>query len=286
MARVPEGVDRNELTVVARRVLLDALQALRDHSDAIVLVGAQAVHLRTIGVVLASSPYTSDADLSLNPKLISDEPLINEAMRGAGFELTIPDGPGLWTRTEMINGQSHPVEVDLLVPKTLAPKLGRRSAHLPPHDKNATRHVDGLEATLFDHSPLQVPSLEPEKDPRELTIEVAGPASLLIAKAFKIRDRLNEHATSPHRLADKDAGDVIRLMMVTGGNLSPVFKRLSQEDQISDVVAEGCELLWKQFGFPSAAGVQMATRALAGDMEEERIRLLAPAFIEANVPEL
>lgn len=285
MARIPEGVDLNELTVVARRVLLDALQALQDHANAIVLVGAQAVHLRTTNVVLASSPYTSDADLSLNPKLILNEPLLNEAMQGAGFELTIPDGPGLWTRTELINGQSHPIEVDLLVPKTLAPKLGRRTAHLPPHDKMATRHVAGLEATIFDHSPMQVPSLKPERDPRELTVKVAGPAALLIAKAFKIRDRLNDSAAKPNRLADKDASDVMRLMMATGSGLRPTFERLAQEGQICDVVAEGCKLLWEQFGFPRAIGVQMAVSALAGDMDEGRIRLLAPAFVEASVPQ-
>ncbi|MEV4243506.1 hypothetical protein AB0J63_08870 [Streptosporangium canum] len=236
-------------------------------------------------VVLASSPYTSDADLSLNPKLVSNEPLLNEAMQGAGFELIIPDGPGLWTRTEMINGQSYPIEVDLLVPKTLAPKLGRRAAHLPPHDKRATRHVAGLEATIFDHTPMQVPSLNPEQDPRELTVKVAGPAALLVAKAFKIRDRINDSAAKPHRLADKDAGDVMRLMMATGGGLRPTFERLTHEGQIHDVMTEGCDLLWEQFGFPRAAGVQMAVNALAGDMDEGRIRLLAPAFVEANVPQ-
>ncbi|WP_440103774.1 hypothetical protein [Streptosporangium sp. H16] len=162
MARIPEGVDLNELTVVARRVLLDALQALHEHSNAIVLVGAQAVHLRTTGVVLASSPYTSDADLSLNPKLVLDEPLLNEAMRGAGFELPASGNPGQWFRAEMISGQSHLIEVDLLVPEAFAPgNKKRRRVSLPPHDEKATRRILGLEATLFDHSPLQVPSLEP-----------------------------------------------------------------------------------------------------------------------------
>jgi hypothetical protein len=35
--------------VEARRVLLDALTALTTHLDALVLVGAQAVYLRTAG---------------------------------------------------------------------------------------------------------------------------------------------------------------------------------------------------------------------------------------------
>ena len=36
----------DELYVLARKVLLDALTALGSHRDAIVLVGAQAVYLR------------------------------------------------------------------------------------------------------------------------------------------------------------------------------------------------------------------------------------------------
>ncbi len=39
----------NELYVLARRVLLDALEALGDHREAIVLVGAQAVYLQLSG---------------------------------------------------------------------------------------------------------------------------------------------------------------------------------------------------------------------------------------------
>jgi hypothetical protein len=46
----------DELYLIARRVLLDALDALGEHRDAIVLVGAQAVYLRV-----------GDADLALAP---------------------------------------------------------------------------------------------------------------------------------------------------------------------------------------------------------------------------
>ncbi len=81
MARVPEGVNRHELTVVARRVLLDALEALKEQLNAVVLVGAQAVHLHTGHVLLASSAYTSDADLTLNPADVLGEPLLDERMK-------------------------------------------------------------------------------------------------------------------------------------------------------------------------------------------------------------
>lgn len=48
MSRIrPVGVTDGEITIVARRVLLDALSALVAHRDAVTVVGAQAVHLRT-----------------------------------------------------------------------------------------------------------------------------------------------------------------------------------------------------------------------------------------------
>ncbi|MGA2930016.1 MAG: hypothetical protein ABSG43_29315 [Solirubrobacteraceae bacterium] len=42
------------ITVAARRVLLDALEALEAHRDALVLVGAQAIYL-----------YTGDTDVAI-----------------------------------------------------------------------------------------------------------------------------------------------------------------------------------------------------------------------------
>ncbi len=49
--------------VEARRVLLDALTALTPHLDALVLVGAQAVYLRTQGRIESYQPFTTDADV-------------------------------------------------------------------------------------------------------------------------------------------------------------------------------------------------------------------------------
>ena len=49
------------LYVQARRVLLDATDALADQLDAIVLVGAQAIYLRTGDADLAVAEYTTDA---------------------------------------------------------------------------------------------------------------------------------------------------------------------------------------------------------------------------------
>ncbi len=48
--------------VEARRVLLDALEALGPQSAAVVLAGAQAIYLRTGPESLAVAEYTTDGD--------------------------------------------------------------------------------------------------------------------------------------------------------------------------------------------------------------------------------
>src|SRR6266498_2858482 len=121
MATAPDGVDQSELTIVARRVLLDGLTALSVHLDAITVVGGQAVSLRTPSAAVVSAAYTSDGDLSLDPQRLGDKPLVDEALKAAGFALRQENQPGLWVRSEKIDGQNIPVELDILVGKTLAP---------------------------------------------------------------------------------------------------------------------------------------------------------------------
>jgi hypothetical protein len=62
--------------VDARRVLLDALVGLRLHLDAFVLIGAQAVYVRTVDRLPGYQPFTTDADLVFDPARLADEPLL------------------------------------------------------------------------------------------------------------------------------------------------------------------------------------------------------------------
>ncbi|GAA4282688.1 hypothetical protein GCM10022261_02190 [Brevibacterium daeguense] len=122
--KTPGGRNQN-LLVRARSVLIDALEALHDHRDAVIVVGAQAVYLRTDRIRIALAEATKDSDVVLDPGLLSDDPLLEEAMKGAGF---LPSSqPGSWLTVEGI-------PVDLMVPDSLAGR-GRRSAQIPPHDK-------------------------------------------------------------------------------------------------------------------------------------------------------
>ena len=54
--------------VEARRVLLDVLSALRQQLDAVVLVGAQAVYLRTAGRLPTYQPFTTLGDRLAKPE--------------------------------------------------------------------------------------------------------------------------------------------------------------------------------------------------------------------------
>lgn len=90
---MPEDGPRIEY-VEARRVLLDALTALTPHLDALVLVGAQAVYLRTAGRIDTYQPFTTDADVVLDPTPLGPIPPLGQAMERAGFTLTAE--PGIW----------------------------------------------------------------------------------------------------------------------------------------------------------------------------------------------
>jgi hypothetical protein len=62
----------DELYIVARRVLLDALDALGTHRGAIILVGAQAIYLRVGEADLAVAPFTTDGDLAIDPAVLAE----------------------------------------------------------------------------------------------------------------------------------------------------------------------------------------------------------------------
>jgi hypothetical protein len=64
-----------ELLVAARAALLDALDALAEQRDALVLIGAQAVYLHTGGADIALAEATKDSDLAVDPRALVDDPL-------------------------------------------------------------------------------------------------------------------------------------------------------------------------------------------------------------------
>src|SRR5580704_1312856 len=109
--------------VEARRALLNALFALAPHSDAVVIVGAQAVYLRTgdADPTTAISPFTNDGDLALDPAQLGDDPKLAEALAAANFQPYELPGrgaqPGAWVTHTTIDGADHVIPLDVMVPE-------------------------------------------------------------------------------------------------------------------------------------------------------------------------
>ena len=246
----------NTLYAVARTVLLDALEALNEQRDAVVLVGAQAIYLHTGEADIAVPAFTTDGDLVIEPSRLKDEPLLAEAMVRARFELSAQ--PGTWLTTREVDSVPTIIPVDLLVPEAVA-GAGRRAARLGAHGDRTGRRARGLEGALVDQDVHTLRALVGD-DPRAFAIRVAGPSALLVAKMHKIADRNQE--PQGKRLADKDSLDVLRLLRgVEARRLADGLRRLRQEPVSAAVTGEAIPLLEELFGSNRAVGTQMAVRA-------------------------
>ncbi len=267
--------------VAARKVLLDALFALAPHGKAVIVAGAQAIYLHTGASDIGIAPYTTDGDLALDPTLLGDTPELEATMRAAGFEiLPQPAGqPGIWTVTLDIDGVETTVPVDLVVPDAVAPPGGRRGARIAPHGRQSARKAVGLEAAIVDHSPMAITALDPN-DGRSITVEVAGLAAMLVAKAHKISDRLKTNKTD--RLSDKDAADVYRIMQtVSAHDLGDTLRRLRVDPIAGSVTTEALDLLREQFGVRNGPAIAMAQRSLSLAVNPSQIAAVSVAFTAA-----
>lgn len=258
----------DELYIVARRVLLDALEALDDHRDAIVVVGAQAIYLRAGDADLTVAPYTTDGDLALDPDRLDEVPPLEKALLAAHFVPAGGDAVGIWVAHHDTPSRLQvPIQIDLLVPRSVSPGSGRRAARLRGHEPRAARIVHGLEGTLVDVDRLTLSSLE-ATDPRVLSARVAGPAGLLVAKLHKIAER-----AGTFRANDKDALDVFRLLRgVTTEELATRMRGLLADPRSSQSTHQGLTLLAELFT-GSGEGAEMAVRALVGFVDAEETRV-------------
>lgn len=247
----------DELYVIARRVLLDALHALGAHRDAVVLVGAQAVYLRVGEAEMAVAPFTTDGDLAIDPALLSDIPPLEQALMNAGFFPKSNDSVGIWITKRTTSQQvAAEVAIDLLVPASVSPGTGRRAARLPGHDMRAARIVRGLDGAVVDVDVMSLAALE-TSDVRSFEVRVAGPAALLVAKTHKINER-----KGTNRQSDKDALDVLRLLQGTQTEeLATRFVRLLSDKRSKSAATTGRDLLKAQFATRNGVGVEMAIRS-------------------------
>lgn len=264
----------DEVTL-ARTALLDALEALQEHLDAVILVGAQAVYLHTGDAKVALAEFTTDGDLAIDPDLLGSDPLIEDAMMAAGFSADPRESAvGTWLA-------GNRVPVDLMIPDAVAGS-GRRSVNAPPHDSKSMRRARGLEAALVDSSKRMLEALDPATDSRKFVISIAGPAALIVAKLHKIKDRIGV----PSRLDNKDAHDTYRMLVAIETELlARDFKTLLATPISEPTTREAVELLRVLLADgPDATGSRMAGAAeeIVGDpvAVSESVSLLAQDLLD------
>jgi hypothetical protein len=257
-----------------RSALLDALDALTGQHRALILVGAQAIFIHTGEVDEAIATETKDADLAVDPRELSGDPRIEQAMTEAHFHLDLTNPqPGSW-----INAAGYPV--DLLLPEAVSGRVGKgRSGRIPPHDDMSTRPVRGIEGALIDHAPMIVAGLE-AGDERQHEIPVAGPSALLVAKLHKIADRVEQ----PRRQRPRDSHDVFRLLReVEVETFTAGFMAMRAADVSHDVALEAIGDLRAVFGEPAGHGAQQAAQAVAGLVPDPEAVALRCAVLAAEV---
>ena len=259
------------LYVRARKALFDAAEALAAHLDAIVLVGAQAIYVHTGDADVAdpaygfAAEYTTDADLTIDPRDLTGSPLVADLLEERGFSLGAD--PGAWVSPDGI-------AVDLMVPEPLAGP-GRRGARLGPHGNRAARRSKGLEGALVDQERVELVSLDPADD-RSVSMRVAGPGALLVAKTHKIADRVGTSS----RVEDKDALDVFRLLRATEtADLADRISQLLGHEISSAVTVEALTQLPGFFGSSDAPGIGMAVRAAGPAAAAEEIAASMAALV-------
>ncbi len=247
----------------ARETLLAAVKALGPHSDAVVLVGAQAIYVHTErdDDSFAISPFTYDADIALDPRLLGSSPAIVDAMSRAGFHLS--KQPGLYRR-------DGGAQVDLLVPEAVGGP-GRRAARLGVHGSRAAMKVHGLEGALVSHTREKIVSLAPDAD-RSCSLKVAGPAALLVSKMHKIGERLEDPDVRRQAQLSKDAFDIYRLLRaIDTAEMAQEFGFLQSHEISSSVTSEALSMFQNLFGSRSGAGTTLLVRSVGA--------LEAPPFI-------
>ena len=246
----------DEDRIDAREALLDAVDALRCHSDAVILVGAQAIYVHTESeeASFALSPFTYDADIALDPNLLGSSPTIVDAMSVAGF--TLQDQPGLYRRGERS-------QVDLLVPEAVS-GIGRRGARLGVHANRAAMKVHGLEGALVSHTPRTISSLAPDTD-RSRILKVAGPAALLVSKVHKIAERISAARAHRRELLHKDAFDIYRLLhAIDAADIASEFGLLRSHEISSQVTSEALSMLQGLFSTRSGPGTELVVQHVLG----------------------
>jgi hypothetical protein len=132
------------------------------------------------------------------------------------------------------------------------------------------RRTSGLEGALVEHSVMRISAIHSGVEERSFDVKVAGPAALLVAKLYKVGDRLD----NPTRRDDKDAHDIYRLLRaIETEPLVEGYRRLLAAPVSATVATRSIMLLGELFGTSDAPGSHLAGRAELGVGDPAQVSL-------------
>jgi hypothetical protein len=218
----------------SRRALINVADVLSDHLDAFTLIGGHAVHLHTESLDIPHLP-TVDGDLLVSPATLEAEPHLGQILRAAGYAPRTPHRPGLWGRGEFRNRFGKPdwrEKIDLMAPRAFSGTTSKTRRSVPAtasqHGIETVGNTTGLELGVFDRAERNLVDFA---DPtRQVSMYVAGCPSLIVAKSFKIYDRLTSRKNMTS--IDKDVADLWRLLAVSEPAETIDFFRLHAKEKL------------------------------------------------------
>lgn len=260
--------------VIARRVLLDCLELLAAQSEALVLVGAQAIYLQTPVLDVGLPASTTDSDIAIDPDLLFENPDLAEVLESAGFRPHT--SPGTWFSPEG-------VPIDLMVPSGALPASSRRTAPLEGQSGRTARRTSGLELALHDNNTMELRALDPN-DTRIATVKVASPAALVVAKLIKLAERIA--GPKPDRVLAKDASDVLRILRYNDATtIGASLGQFAAESVGSGTIETAVEFLRSQLALRTSPVVELAVeyhrQFETGAQITASYRTLAQRLVEA-----
>lgn len=274
-----------EAYALARRTLIEAATALHIVSTSgFVLVGAHAVYLRAPDSLFGIPAFTFDGDLAVNPRSVVYSDLVRKTLEAAGFDLR-GRLARLYVRRGIPEPESRAARVDVLVPARVA-----HNWSADRYDPLAALSQPGLEICLYDHSPMLVETHSDGVPPRSITLEVAGVVGLIVAKAWKLRER---EADGAEAFADvrKDVADVYRLLRVMEPEPAiATLRGVAHEPGVIECARGGMDALrhvLRSRGPGEAAMRALLPRGRAADIAARSLVILANEFadcIETALP--
>jgi len=101
---------------------------------------------------------------------------------------------------------------------------------------------------------------------------------LVVAGAHELHDRVEDDR--PHRIKDKDASDVVRLMQTTvPSTLAPVFENLLNDPVAGTPTRDGLDYLRQLFGRRGRPGMTMAMSTLTIAMDPDTVEVICTSFM-------